>query len=135
LLQFMKGLGLPTDSARLAVDPRLSAEGLAQAAFASYLHAFQSLHLLRGNSDRIPTGPLLADRALMERVVDDRLVDFSHLNPLRETVLTELAKRIDAYNARTPALRVHELARESETGNVAWSFSLFDLSFGFELQG
>ncbi|GEM_PF-3996128 len=107
LLQFMKLLGLATENTGASAIP-ISAEGFANAAFATYIQRFQEIHSLRSK------GALIADETLIDRVLEDRLVDFAHLASQKTVLAARLKTLILNYNARQPLLKVYEIARTGD---------------------
>jgi len=107
LLRFMELLGLATRKPPAGQAP-LSPESFARAAFATYVQRFQALHALRSK------GALIADAALLDRVMEDRLADFPHLGSQKPAISRRLQDLIVDYNGRSPLLRVYEIAKAEE---------------------
>ncbi len=104
LLEFMRGLGLPTAKNAEGTTPELTVKGLATSALATYLRRYGALHPLKLHDQ------VVLDPALIEQVVEDRLVDFPQLAAHQDRVVRALTELLEDYNRRSPPLRVIELA-------------------------
>src|SRR5262249_39816951 len=103
LTTFMKSLGLPTELPPPGPTYPISAEALAEAVFARYLDWFVTEHPLRFHER------LVEDPTLIDRVIDERLVDYPELAHEGAKVRDHLLKLIEDYNERPHPLRIHPL--------------------------
>gem|GEM_PF-4181938 len=106
LIAFMKSLGLPTERPPENGTLRPSAESLAQSVFANYLEWFAREHPLRLRQRIVP------DEALMDKILNERLIDFSELSGDRQKIRDHVTRLIDEYNGRPHPLSIRELPVE-----------------------